>query len=460
MSYAVEDQAEVRRTREQLMHDLYLPSGVRIKADQPLTSEDFLPPEFYVQQFELPLVKRKQRITFTYNANLAVHRWSPYVQGFSADFVDGIFTKYRVHQGGIVLDPFAGCGTVNVCAKMRGINSIGVELNPLLSFILRVKTDWDLDVQQILYEVDHLPLQEEPDIAAPEFLRSTDHFEEKVLKKLLILKSAILEVRSHKIRHLFRMAFASILTDCSNLKRSPCLGYDKNKKVSDDAPFLLFRRKINEILEDLAHVQQLPIETFGNVKVIEDDARTMLYEPESVDIAITSPPYVNGIDYVINYKIELAWLDFVESQADLRKLKDSMVVCDNVSRRLIRQFGEREDAYSNEWLEDIVERIREKIQERGSYRRKDMPWVVKKYFDDLYPMMKNVYSGLKVGGRFVLVVGDSLMAGVYIPADLLLARMGKEAGFEIEGVQIARERRSGQVRSFKLRESVVTLWKN
>jgi len=297
------------------------------------------------------------------------------------------------------------------------------------------------------------------DVAAPDFLRSTDHFKEKVLKNLLILKSAILEVRSHKIRNLFRMAFASILTDCSNLKRSPCLGYDKHKKVSDEAPFLLFRRKINEIVEDLAHVQQLPI-PFGDVKVIEDDARTVRYEPESIDIAITSPPYVNGIDYVINYKIELAWLDFVESQADLRKLKDRMVVCDNVSRGLIRQFGEREDAYSNEWLEDIVERIREKIEERGSYRRKDMPWVVKKYFDDLYPMMKNVYAGLKRGRQFVLVVGDSLMAGVYIPADLLLAKMGKEIGFEVEGVQIARERRSGQVRSFKLRESVVTLRKS
>ena len=70
-----------------------------------------------------------------------------------------------------------------------------------------------------------------------------------------------------------------------------------------------------------------------------------------------------------------------------------------------------------------------------------------------------MHDALVPGGRFVLVVGDSLLAGAYVPGDLLLARIGASVGFGIETVEIARARRSGQRRSFVLRESIVTLRK-
>ena len=88
-----------------------------------------------------------------------------------------------------------------------------------------------------------------------------------------------------------------------------------------------------------------------------------------------------------------------------------------------------------------------------------MPDIVHKYFDDLYVIMKNVTEAINRGGRFILVVGDSLIADVYVPTDLLLARIGKEIGLSIEKIEKARNRRSGQIRSYKLRESIITLRK-
>jgi SAM-dependent methyltransferase len=83
--------------------------------------------------------------------------------------------------------------------------------------------------------------------------------------------------------------------------------------------------------------------------------------------------------------------------------------------------------------------------------------VVHRYFRDLVPVLEGVRRALRPGGRFVVVVGDSLLAGTYVPGDLLLARLAERAGFEIDSVEVARTRRSGQRRSFALRESVVTL---
>jgi len=42
--------------------------------------------------------------------------------------------------------------------------------------------------------------------------------------------------------------------------------------------------------------------------------------------------------YVINYKIEMGWLGFVENHKELKRIRDEMVVCDNVSKGLIKEF--------------------------------------------------------------------------------------------------------------------------
>jgi hypothetical protein len=125
---------------------------------------------------------------------------------------------------------------------------------------------------------------------------------------------------------------------------------------------------------------------------------------------------------------------------------------------MIRMFS-NSSPYTNDWLENIKDNICRNIKRRGFYRREDMPYIVQKYFDDLFKVMKNVTDALKLGGRFILVVGDSLIADVYIPTDLLLAKIGLDLGLEIEKVEKARERRSGQIRSYRLRESIVTLKK-
>ena len=51
------------------------------------------------------------------------------------------------------------------------------------------------------------------------------------------------------------LAFSSILIDVSKLKRSPCLGYSKSKKVDPHAPFVLMNQKVYQIIEDLKTIQ-------------------------------------------------------------------------------------------------------------------------------------------------------------------------------------------------------------
>jgi DNA modification methylase/DNA-binding Lrp family transcriptional regulator len=424
----------------------------------------FIPPEFYLkefqQNFKVKIESYRKKITFSGNGSRIIHRWSPYVQGFSASFVDDMIVRHRISKNQWILDPFVGSGTVPVCAKIKGINSLGIDLMPLMTFMSKVKTTWQLSLSGIRQDLERINKSWRtfrPSLSKS-FLKETERqFKPEVLESLLSLKELILGIGNQKIKNLFLLAFASILVECSNLKRSPCLGYVKDKKVDKDAPFKLLKEKIEQMLTDLTFVQDHHEDVFA--ELILGDARVISYEPNSFDIAITSPPYVNGMDYIINYKIEMSWLDLVKNYEDLERLKKQMVACDNIPKKVIQEFKQKKWIYHDEWLEDVCGRIANRIEQKGSYRRDDMHLIVRKYFEDLYPVFKRVYEGLKVGGRFIIVIGDSLIAGIYIPADLILAKLGREVGFSIERIEIARERRSGQRRDFLLRESIVTLRK-
>jgi hypothetical protein len=254
-----------------------------------------------------------------------------------------------------------------------------------------------------------------------------------------------------------RLAFGRVLIPSSRLHRSPCLGYRRDP-VEDgtDPPFALFERAVAEMRADLQGIApERP--RWGPAATIEQsDARTARWPAGSVDLAITSPPYVNGMDYVMNYKVDLAWLGYARSYADLAALRAAEVACDNLPRSETNAYlgvGQSLDP----WLNELLPRIRDNVARKGSYRRDDMHAIVHRYFADLRPVLIGVFRALRPGGRFVIVVGDSLLAGAYIPGDLILARMGVQAGFRLRSVEVARTRRSGQRRSFRLRESVVTL---
>ncbi len=109
------------------------------------------------------------------------------------------------------------------------------------------------------------------------------------------------------------------------------------------------------------------------------------------------------------------------------------------------------------YFDELLPRIRDNVARKGSYRRSDMHAVVHRYFADLQPVLAGVLRALRPGGRFVVVVGDSLLAGEYVPGDLILARMAERMGYRLVSVGVARTRRSGQRRNFLLRESVVSL---
>ncbi len=75
---------------------------------------------------------------FASNKTLPLHRWVPWIAGFSSDFVRDALTRYLDGRG-TVLDPFSGVGTTLVEAFLLGHDVIGFEVNPYPALACRIK---------------------------------------------------------------------------------------------------------------------------------------------------------------------------------------------------------------------------------------------------------------------------------------------------------------------------------
>ncbi len=423
--------------------------------------EDFVDPAEFVERFAredgVTLGRYAGPITFRSNEQEPIHRWWPYVQGYSAEFVRGVLDAHPMPDGGTVLDPFAGSGTTLVEGRRAGWRARGTELLAPAVLAARVKTTFELSPRLLERAAARVVARARRARPGPlPFLRETRRqFSRRALTDLLRLRAA-LPAEGGPVDNALRLAFGRILIPSSRLHRSPCLGYDRRPR-SDGAPATdRFAEAVREMAADLRGLSGERAH-WGPPAVVERrDARDGRWAPGSVDLAITSPPYVNGMDYVMNYKVDLAWLGYARSYSELAALRSAEVACDNLPRRETSAYLDTA-ATPDPWLGEILERIRENLRRKGTYRRDDMHGIVHRYFADLVPVLRSVRESLTSGGRFVLVVGDSLLAGTYVPGDLLLARIGRSLGFEIDSVEVARARRSGQRRSFALRESVVTL---
>jgi hypothetical protein len=425
----------------------------------------FKPPNAYLKEFErefgVKLVRYDGRITFAENGDKRIHGWSPYVQGFSSSFVSQFLQRFKLTPKELVADQYVGSGTVAICAKMKGINSVGLDLNPLMVFMAKTKLMWDIDIEELHARgIDLLSRcrYAEPSKDIPFLLETEKQFDPPILKNLLKMKTELSKLPEGKFTRMLWFAFGSILVDSSRLWRAQTLGYHPGKHLPPNAPFLRFAQKLNQMVEDLYYVQNLPVK-WGEAEILTKDAGTFEFDRNSLSASITSPPYSNGMDYVNNYKVEAAWLGIMPSYEEMNRLRDKMVVCDNVTRQLIRDFEKDIPKVEDEWLKDIVVTIGANLERKGVARRRDMHLVVKKYFEDIYPSLIQVHHGLKQGAPHIMVLGDSLIAGVYVPTDMILARMAKKVGFRLKAFELARRRRSGQRRDFVLRETILVMAK-
>lgn len=393
--------------------------------------------------------------------NLPRHRWYYYKEGFSPELVNKAIDELELTEDDLVIDPFNGSGTVTLTCAIRGVKALGIEVNPFTAFIANTKS---LNVDSSLLSIHSSELVnfiKNNEFSSPRIGFST--FTRKAgLDKWLFNTDVInaYETGLHYLQNstqgevfdILKLSLISALMENANARRDgKCLKYKvhwKEGRYNKDSFIDTLYEKVNCCIEDVnsVYIQVAP-------KIVCQDARIGIEEQlqEPFKLCITSPPYLNTFDYTDIYRPELFMGGFVDDNEALYSLRMNTVrshIQAKWGAPIGMKFGKEYDAVIKYLLANTDMLMARKI-----------PQMVMAYFEDMFVIMKALYAKAVRGAQVWFVVSTSSYAGIEIPVDIIIGKIGKKVGFKLNSINELRKIRkrkthySGNIEF--LRESLI-----
>ncbi len=387
-----------------------------------------------------------------YNHTKPVFRWYSYLEDFPSGFIADYIKKYKIDDKYYVLDPFIGSGTTVVQAKLLGYKSIGIDINPLMTFVSKIKTNWDIDANALSRTVDKLvnefkelsteqkriafntsTLKNMPRRELNQWLSPIKQFEISAMLNLIKNLNC-----SEEIRNILVFVTSTSAVNVSYVAFCPGTTFYPFREKPD---FLTeFVNLAGKVITDL---QNNEVQKGKNTESIiiegsSKDAAVFSKYKNKVDIIITSPPYPNDLEYTRQTRLELYLHGYVKDMSDVQSIKKKMV---KGSTKLIFKEDITPERVAN--LPDVKE-----ITSQVAFKLKDKNWgfdypkMINQYFADMWVAMEIYYNTLVEGGACILVVGDQTSKGVVIPVAEILAEIAKKIGFSETRIELHRNRRS------------------
>lgn len=422
---------------------------------------------------------------FAKNKTLPIHRWVPWIAGFSSNFVSNALRQY-LKKKGTVLDPFSGVGTTLVEAILQGHNALGFEINPYAALACRTKVNAYLaSAKSLSAEISRFQQfyrsksksNYKPKSTAPAgFKTRSEFYSPQVLHKVLVIQDFIETIKDTELHDLFRLAFASTMVSYSNYSYEPSLGRRVSAGREEIHDFPVGKKIIDKLtdMEEDINWRQRELKTNNfSARIVNDSffKYEQFVTPESVDLIITSPPYLNNYHYNRNTRPQLYWLGLVDSPQDLKSLEEA-----NFGKywQTVRdhELLDLDFTLQNTDIEDRLQKLRSLNTEKGNYGGNGWANYAAAYFNDCYKFAKGIHYVLKPGGTALVVIGNSILQGVMIPTDEYFGNIAESLGLTLMKIDIPRATRVGNsiiqsdVRvgkaknSHQLYEAVVVLRKN
>lgn len=422
------------------------------------------------------------------NAKEPIHRWFRYPAKFSNKLVDTAITYFDIKPGQLILDPFAGTGTSLIGAKLRGVDSIGIEAHFFLRWVGATKLYWDFDLddlQQKITEIgekiqDITKAKNETEIGRlPKLVINC--FSKDTLERLVAIREYLKKNLEEPSLSLFNLAVTDTLRSVANVSMGWPYVSPKKKLERESDVGATFIRKIQNMYEDILTASKYS--PLGKSCLIMGDARDMgnnwpngmaleSGNGDSVDLVISSPPYLNNYDYADRTRLETYFFGYTSSWSDITyQVRNKLIM--SATTQIKRNSPPPKEILSiriKEKTPHVYGQLLEAVDAMGNIRvnragKKKYDYMVAGYFDDMFQVLKEIHRVLKPGRQCVLVLGDSAPYGIYIPTDLLLGDIAIGVGFKEYRIIPLRERGNkwknlAQRHSVPLRESMVILKKS
>jgi hypothetical protein len=352
------------------------------------------------------------------------------VHPFPARMAPGIALSVMADMDeSLVLDPMMGSGTVLAMARANGHRGIGFDIDPLAVLISKVWTtpidpktirgEAESVLEDAWQEFKNLTVADAYPMDADEetgrFIRYW--FDGYARRQLAALSMTIQKIKPTVARNALWCAFSRlIISKQSGASRAMDLSHSRPHRTFDVAPEKPFNKFLSAVELIITNTIDKNSEDVGLEPAIKmGDAREMPLKDNSVDLVLTSPPYLNAIDYVRCSKFSLVWMGY--QIADLRQVRTESVGTEAADESL-------DDDKEVRTIIDAL-KLRPKLDKR--FER-----ILGRYIHDMRGAIAEVGRVLSKAGKAVYVVGENTLRGTYIRTSVIVTKLAELAGLSMK----------------------------
>ena len=327
-------------------------------------------------------------------------------------------------EGGRVLDPMCGSGTVLRAAVEAGLDCTGVDIDPLSVLMSRVwvtplvsskLVDAAYDVVQ---SARNLADDQVEQVSDPETRRFMAFWFAPRQRRQLHRLATVLREYNQPEANALTVALSRIIVSkkmMASLARDT--SHSRPHRVATENEFDAF----DGFLKAAFHVAKrlAPELIRGKAEVVEGDARMLKeLDDDTFDLAITSPPYLNAIDYLRGHRLTLVWLGY-----DLSAIRSTRSASVGTERVLASPAGQV----------DVTNYVTESANSTMADRH--LGWI-RRYAIDMQAVFGELARVVKQNGVVVMVVGNSFLGGALVNNAMLIRDLAQESGLQLEDSRV------------------------
>lgn len=306
-----------------------------------------------------------------------------------------------------VIDPMCGSGTVLTAAIRRGQNAIGVDIDPLAVLMSQVATA-QIDTALLSHTAEEVSAAaKDRDGAAPWKDSETANFvnfwfDTPQKRDLTAITSAIDTVNDSEIRAALRVALSRIIiTKAPKASLAADTSHSRPHRVLNTSDYDVLKgfsgsvRSLIRLLDERMATGSATVQR-GDSRILEGIGSA------TADLVVTSPPYLNALDYMRGHKLALVWFGY--SISELRALRGSSI---GAERAPDNELSER--------AKDLVAFIQSDVVDPDL-----LPYgTLQRFATDMVGVASAIQRVLKKRRQAILVVGNSTLRGNYIRNDVI-----------------------------------------
>lgn len=376
---------------------------------------------------DMPIKKGQRFLFISYDQSKYSHGIHKYPAKFFPELPRWLIKRYS-QPGDLVLDPFAGSATTNIEAMLADRHSVGIDVDPFARLLAKVKTtplnceELDRVTEQILLKLVAFKPNfiEGKDI--PVFPYRDNWFNKEILLELTYIKKNIDNLDTEQdIIDFCKICLSSIIRNVSNADDNCTRTVIRKKLNKQIFPSMALTKFAENLLINSLLIKEFSRHYRKNVSVEfpeGNDARFFTYSDNLFDLAVTSPPYANAVDYPRTHQLEMYWLGIANgSLSALKKNHIGTEVVQAKEYKTLHKIGEKE-------ADRKLETIFVKDQRRA--------FIAYKYLYDMKLNLEEVHRVLKPKARYAIVVGNNKIRSELFENWKYLMKIAEQVDFKIE----------------------------